>query len=297
MNNRPNWDLYHSFLAVVQLGSLSAAAKSLGTTQPTVGRHIEALEKQLGLTLFSRSPSGLVPNTVALELLPLAESMAASAEAMIRRVSGEADNIQGIVRITASDIVGGEVLPTILASFHRTHPNIVLELSLTNAPEDMLRRDADIAIRMFRPNQGGLIASHVGPVALGLYAHRSYLEAKGCPENLEQLDGHTLIGYDRNSFAIQAAARSGIKVSREQFNFRCDNELAQLAALRAGVGIGGCQKPIAKRDLNLLPVLPDQISIELDMWVVMHEDMRSCRRVALLFDYLKAALAGYCNEQ
>ncbi|PRC94698.1 LysR family transcriptional regulator [Solimicrobium silvestre] len=291
----PSWELYRSFLAVARLGSLSAAARSLDTTQPTIGRHIEALEMQLKTALFSRSPVGLVPNAIALELIPHAETMAAAAEALIRRASGEAGKEHGTVRITASTIVGGEVLPGLLAPFHRQYPEITLELVLTNEPEDMLRRDADIAIRMFRPTQGALIARRVGPVAVGLYVHRSYAEVIGLPKRIDQLDGHTLIGYDRNPFAIHSAQQLGIQLSRDQFNFRCDNELAQLSALRAGIGIGACQKPIAARDQNLLPVLPKVVALELDMWLVMHEDMRNCRRIMLLFNYLKDGLATYCK--
>ncbi len=289
-----NWELYRSFLAVARLGSLSAAARSLDTTQSTVGRHIDALEKQLKTALFGRSPAGLIPNSIALELVPHAEAMAAAADAFIRRASGESDMKQGTVRITASEVIGAEVLPGLLLPFHREHPEITLELALTNEPENMLRRDADIAIRMFRPTQGALIASRVGPVAIGLYAHRSYADAVGLPKKFEQLDGHTLIGYDRNLFAIQSAQRLGLQLTRDQFNIRCDNELAQISALRAGLGIGACQKPIAARDKNLLPVLPKVIALELDMWVVMQEDMRNCYRVKLLFDYLKNVLAGYC---
>ena len=295
MTGKPNWDLFPSFLAVAQLGSLSAAARRLGTTQPTVGRHIETLEKNLGITLFTRSPAGLFPNSAALELIPFAESMAASADSLIRRASSETSKEQGIVRITASDIVGGEMLPAIWADFHRIYPDIVLELSLTNTYEDMLRKDADIAIRILRPTQGALIASHVGPVDIGLYAHRDYIAAMGLPENLDQLEGKTLIGFDRNLISIRVAERSGIKISREQFKFRCDNELAQLSALRAGIGIGCCHKPIADKDPNLVPILPGQIEMQMDMWLVMHEDMRSCRRVALLFDHLKEALTNYCR--
>jgi DNA-binding transcriptional LysR family regulator len=249
----------------------------------------------LKVSLFARSPMGLVANTIALEMIPHAEAMAAAADALVRRASGESGMKRGTVRITASEVVGAEVLPGLLTPFRRDHPEIILELVLTNTPEDMLRRDADIAIRMFRPTQAALIASRVGPVALGLYAHRDYITVHGVPKKMSQLDGHTLIGYDRNLYAIQSAQRMGFQLSRDQFNFRCDNELAQIAALRAGIGIGACQKPIAARDKNIMPVLPKAVALELDMWLVMHEDMRSCYRVKLLFDYLKDALGRYCK--
>lgn len=289
----PGWELYRSFLAVVRHGSLSAAARALATTQPTVGRQVEALERALGLALFTRSPAGLRPTPVALDLAPHAEAMAAAAAALLRRASGEADEAVGTVRLTASEMVGGEVLPEMLAAFRRAHPRIAIELSLNNAAEDMLRRDADIAVRMFRPTQGALIAKRIGEVAIHLYAHRQYVEACGLPATVAELGDHTPIGFDRSPLFARAVGRIGPGIGRDQLALRCDSDLAQLAAIRAGFGIGACQAGVARHYPDLVPVLPDQLSLTLEMWLVMHEDMRGCRRVGLLFDHLAAELADY----
>src|ERR1700691_1560724 len=191
----PDWHLFRTFLAVVREGSLSSAARALGTTQPTMGRQVAALEASLGVKLFTRSLDGLSPTDAGLRLIPSAEAMAAAAEAARRSASGEVDEARGTVRITASDVIGGEVLPSILAGFHAVHPRISGELALSNRNEDLLRGDADIAVRMVRPTQGALVAKRIGRIDVGLYGHRRYLKVHTKPRRLEDLRQHVLIGY------------------------------------------------------------------------------------------------------
>ncbi|MGO9398064.1 MAG: LysR family transcriptional regulator [Xanthobacteraceae bacterium] len=293
----PGWDELRTFVEVARDGSLSGAARRLGLTQPTVGRHIDALEAALGLTLFTRSPRGLTPTPAALALEPHVEAMAAAAAALARVASGEAAADRGAVRVTASDVIGCEVLPPILADFHAVHPGIVIELGLTNRTEDLARHDADIAVRMVRPTQSGLVARRIGASRLGLYAHRDYLARFGEPRSLADLASHCVIGFDRDNRAFRAAGNFARKLTREVFGFRCDSDLAQLAALRAGVGIGGCQENIARRAPELVPVLPDAIQYALEVWLVMHEDLKATRRVRLLFDHLAAGLTNYVKAR
>jgi len=198
VQREPGWELYRSFLEVMRDGSLSAAARRLGATQPTIGRHIAALEAALDLPLFTRSQRGLLPTAAAVVLLPHAEAMAAAAASIGRAGSAEASAELGTVRITASEIVGCEVLPPILAAFRREYPLIKLELALSNQNEDLLRRDADIAIRMVRPSQKALVASRIGHVAIGLYAHEGYIAAFGAPAGMDELAAHCVIGFDRD---------------------------------------------------------------------------------------------------
>jgi DNA-binding transcriptional LysR family regulator len=293
MSQEPSWDLYRSFLSVVGEGSLSGAARALALTQPTVGRHIEALEALLGVPLFTRSPQGLSPSAAALDLLPHAQAMQAAAQTLLRAASGEAKAEHGTVRLTASEVIGAEVLPAILADFREAHPGIVIELVLSNRAEDLLRREADIAVRMIRPTQAALVARRLGAVEIGFYAARRYAERHGLPRDLTELRSHALIGFDRDLSNARIAARAGFEVTRDMFSFRCDSDLAQLAALRAGYGIGGCQVALARRHGDLLRVLPDEIHIELELWLAMHEDLRDSRRVRLLFDHLAEALGRY----
>jgi DNA-binding transcriptional LysR family regulator len=289
----PAWDLYRSFLAVLRLGSLSAAARTLGLTQPTLGRHIAELEAALGQTLFVRSQSGVSPTDAAQSLAPSAEAMEAASAAFLRTASGGLDDAKGSVRLTASEFLGVEVLPAVLTEFRQTYPAIDIELAISDANQDLSRRDADIAVRMARPTQAALVARRLGDVGIGLYAHRRYAEHHGLPKSLGELATHTIIGFDSDVIALRMSRAGGLGVSREAFAFRSDNEHARLAALRAGFGIGPCQDGIARRDRDLVAVLPGEVRFDLEMWLVMHEDLRASRRVRLLYDHLAGALSAY----
>ena len=289
----PGWELYRTFLEVVRDGSLSGAARKLALTQPTVGRHIDALEASLELSLFTRSPQGLKATPAALDLVGYAETMAAASAALRRTASGGAKADRGTVRVAASEMIGCEVLPPILASFRDSHPGITLELALSNRNEDLLRRDADIAVRMVRPRQKSLVARRIGKSAIGFYAHRSYVEKYGLPKEIAELENHCLIGFDRNDLALRSLGELPRPVTRDNFGFRCDSDLAPFAALKAGVGIGGCQHNIARRFPHLVPVLAKALRFDLEVWVAMHEDMRSTGRIRVLFDHLAAGLSAF----
>jgi DNA-binding transcriptional LysR family regulator len=291
----PSWDELRSFRAVLRDGSLSGAARRLGLAQPTLGRHIEALEEALGVALFTRSPRGLTPTDAALHLDPHVQDMAAASAALVRTAAAEAAPDRGVVRITASEVMGCEVLPPLLAGFGAANPGITIELALNNRNEDLSRRDADIAVRMIRPTQNALVAQRIGETKIGLYAHRTYLDAFGTPANVDDLRAHRLIGYDQDDRSFRAASRVGIQISREDFGFRCDNDLAQLAALRAGAGIGGCQENIAKRDPDLVRLLADRLTFGLDVWLVMHGDVRGTPRIRRVFDHLAEGLTKFVN--
>ena len=292
----PDWHLFRAFLAVVREGSLSGAARMLATTQPTMGRQVAALEAALGAKLFTRSVDGLLPTEAGLRLIPSAEAMAAAAEKAWRAVSGKADEAQGTVRITASEVIGGEVLASLLTGFHALHPRISIELVLSNRNEDLLRGDADIAVRMVRPSQAALVARRIGNIDVGLYAHQRYLEEHPMPLCLYDLRQHALIGYDRNPAHSRMIEMMGVPLTREMFAFRSDSDLAQLAALRAGFGIGASQLGIAKRDRNLVPVLHTELIFSMDVWVAIHPDMRSDRRIRLMSDYLVRELTHYAKN-
>lgn len=292
-NTDISWDLYRSFLAVVEEGSLSAAARSLGLTQPTIGRHVEALEASLGVALFTRSQSGLSPTDVAHGLVPHAETLRATANALRRSATATRDEVSGTVRISASDVIGAEVLPGILAGVRREYPQLDVELVASNRNQDLLQRHADIAVRMAVPTQGALVARKVGTVALRLYARNDYLERHGMPQTVDELKSHSLIGFDRETAFIRAMQDRGLPLRRAMFALRTDSDLAQLGALRAGFGIGMCQIALARRDPRLVPVLADSISAGLETYVVMHEDMRASRRCRVMFDALFDGMAAH----
>lgn len=282
------WDHWRSFIAVVEERSLSRAARALQLTQPTVGRHIDLLEQAVGSALFLRAPQGMTLTDLGRELLPEARAMAAAAAALERTASAPHDARHGVVRLTASEVVGTEVLPGVLAPLLAAHPGLELELALSNRNEDLLRREADLAVRMVRPSQAGLVARRVAEVRIGLYAHARYLAAHGTPETPEALAGHVLIGPDHDAALLSALSAAGLE--RRMLRFRADREAAQLNALRAGLGIGAAQAGIARACPDLRPVLADRIAFRLECWLAMHEDLRGSARVRLVFDHLAACL-------
>ncbi len=297
MPSAPSWDHYQTLLAVLETGSLSAAARELGLSQPTVGRHVEQLEAALGLPLFTRSPQGLNPTDFARDLKPHIQNMASAAEAALRDATGETQSVTGVIRITTTEVMGAEVLPGVLSGFIENHPAAVIELSASNRTEDLLRREADIAVRAGRPTQGAVVAKRVGAIRLGLYAHRSYLQRRGVPETLDTRKlvgkGHAAIGFDRDLQIQRKLEEMQLPINRDLFSFRSDSDLAQLSAIRAGIGIGAMQTGIAARDPNLVRVLADVFRLEMEIWVAMHEDLKSSLRMRLMFDHLVEGLSAY----
>jgi DNA-binding transcriptional LysR family regulator len=297
MADNIGWELYRTFLAVLQEGSLSAAARALGITQPTAGRHVEALERALNVSLFTRSQNGLQPTDVALVLQMHAEALQHTAAALERAASGHAGEagVQGVVRVSASEVVGVEVLPPIIAALREKHPRLTIELVLSNRVQDLLKREVDIAVRMVRPKQAQLVARRIGSIEIGLHARRDYLERHGMPRSLKALMDHTLIGYDRPSAFVREASKSWPGYARASFALRADSDLAQLALIRAGAGIGGCQVPLARRDDSLVRVLPKLFALPLETWVTMHEDLRASPRCRATFDALVDGLERFAR--
>jgi DNA-binding transcriptional LysR family regulator len=290
-----DWSLLRSFLAVLRRGSLSAAARATRLTQPTIGRHMDELEAGLGVALFTRAPGGMSPTPAALALLPHAEAMEAAFAALVRtaKAGGDLASARGTVRIATSEIMGTFVLPAILADIRARHPDLVFELALNNRTDDLLRRDADIAVRMTRPKQEGLAARRVGAVPLGLFAHRAYAERHGLPGSLEDLAYHQIVGFDRDDHSARAVASGTLPISRELFATRVDSDVAQVMAVRAGLGIGMMQKIMADGDRSLVPVLAETIAIDLDCWLVVHEDQKDAAPIRVVLDGLAEGLTRW----
>jgi len=300
MAGQVEWELYRTFLAVVRSGSLSGAARQLGIAQPTVGRHVAALEAALGLVLFTRSQTGLLPTDAALALQPHAQSMESTAAALERAAAGHgqasADGLAGVVRISVSEVVGIEVMPPLLAQLRQSHPALALELVLSNDVHDLLQREADIAVRMTAPRQDQLIARRIGAVEMGLFASRAYLARCGTPQSIDDLDEHTLIGYDRVPPYARAVLRDYPALARERCQLRTDSDCAQLALIRAGAGIGACQVALARSD-GLVRILPQAFVLAFDTWIAMHEDLRASARCRVVFDALAEGLRAHAHAQ
>jgi DNA-binding transcriptional LysR family regulator len=291
--NTFDWRLIRSFLAALDQKSLMGAARVLRLSQPTVGRHIADLESQLDVVLFERTGRGLVPTATALRLADSARSMDAGAQQLARTLAGVQTQTRGTVRITASVPVATYLLPQLLAHMRQRLPDIQIELVSSNLVSNLLRRDADIALRMVRPDQGSLIAKKIGDVGLGAFAHRDYLS---CHTTLRQpldLLQHELIGSDTDTTILQGFAAMGYPATREMFALRSDDFVVQWQAIRAGLGIGFVANYMAHTDPDVQPVLADQLKIPpLPMWLAVHREIRTNRRIRAVFDYLAESLPG-----
>ncbi|WFU11058.1 LysR family transcriptional regulator [Rhizobium sp. CB3090] len=292
MASEPSWDFYRTFLAVLRHGSLSAAARELGLTQPTIGRHIDALEETVGAELFTRSQQGLLPTDAALALKPYAETLASTTAALLRVASETRDSVGGTVRISASEVIGVEVLPPILAGLQAAHPDLIIELSASDAVEDLLQREADIAVRMVAPTQDALLARRIGIIPLGLFAHRNYLKRCGEPKSIGELRHHKLIGFHRQTAYIRTMLKRYPLLDGISFAVKSDHSIALHNALCAGIGISFYQVPLAKKNENLVRLLPE-IELSLDTWVAMHENLKTSPRCRVTFDALVAGLLDY----
>lgn len=290
-----DWSLVQSFLAVAETGSLSAAAKALRTSQPTVGRHIRSLEAELEVELFHRHARGL-------HLTPLGQDMAASARDMqeaVRRIgiraAGAREALEGDVRITASVFMSHHVLPWIIGDIRRKEPHIRIDLVATDETENLLFRESDIAVRMYRPTQLDTITRHLGDIALGFYATEDYVARMGLPEVPDDLIRHDLVGYDRNEVIIHAMREQGWPATRDWFKVRSDNQSAVWELIRAGCGIGFCQTHVGDTTPGMVRILPDYPLPTLPVWLTAPEAMRHTPRISRVWDLLSEGLLPFVS--
>jgi DNA-binding transcriptional LysR family regulator len=290
MNTSFDWRLIQSFLAVLEHGSLLGAARALQSSQPTMGRHIADLEAQLGVVLFERTGRGLQPTATALRLATSARAMEAGALQLAHGVSSAQMGVRGSVRITASQPVACLLLPPLLLQMRQALPDIQVELVASNDVTNLLRREADIALRMVRPDQSSLVARRIGTVALGAFAHRDYLRRRGVPRQPTDLLAHELVGNDRNEDILRGFAALGYPVGREQFAFRTDDLMAYWQAVRAGLGIGFVAHYMARTDPDVQPVLPMLKPPPLPIWLTVHREIRTSARIRAVYDFLAEAV-------
>jgi DNA-binding transcriptional LysR family regulator len=290
MNTEFDWRLIRSFLAALDRGSLLGAAKALGSTQPTIGRHIGELEGQLGVVLFERTGRGLLPTQMALRLADSARAMESNANELARSVSGAQAGRAGTVRITASQPVACFLLPPVLAQMRLALPEIQVELVASNQVSNLLRREADIALRMVQPDQASLVTRRIGKVTLGAYAHGDYLRRRGMPRRMEDLLAHELVGSDKDEAMLRGFASFGFPVTRQAFAFRTDDLIAYWEAVRAGLGVGFLPDYLARMDSQLVALLPMIKIPPLPIWLTVHREIRTSPRIRAVYDFLATAV-------
>jgi DNA-binding transcriptional LysR family regulator len=290
MNNQFDWSLIRTFLATLEHGSLLGAARALPSSQPTVGRHIAELESQLGVVLFERTGRGLRPTDTAHRLAEAARGMAAEADRLARCVSGEHAGLAGTVRITASQTAACVLLPPVLTKMRAVLPEIQVELVSSNDVRNLLRREADIAVRMTQPDQASLVAKRIGRIKLSAYAHRSYLQRCGTPQQPQDLLRHDLVGFDTSDAIVKGFEKGGIPMERNRFVLRTDDMLAQAAAVRAGLGIGFTADYLFRGDTDLIALLPMLNIPPLPVWLAVHREIHTSQRIRAVYDFLGEVL-------
>lgn len=288
--NRFDWSLIPSFIAVIEKGNLSQAAKSIQSSQPTISRHIYELEQQLETLLFDRTHKGLKPTIHAEKLYEIAKTMQQSAFDIERHSAATMTALSGKVRLTATQPVAYSLLMPVLAEFKQSHPSIDVELVVSNHMDNLLEREADIAIRMTRPTQMELTAKKLANLPIGFFAHIDYLHKHGEPKTLAELVNHQLIGDDKNHAIITGAKAYGWTLSSSDFRFRTDDLFAQWQAVKSGIGIGVVSQHLAVQEDKIMRVLADQFHYELPMWLTAHRELTSNAVMRVTFDFLSERL-------
>jgi len=281
-----DWTIARSFLAVAETGSLSGAARALNLSQPTLGRHIAELEADLNLTLFTRSARGLVQSEAARALVPHAIAMRDAAARMSLAAAGHEETFSGTVRVTASRVVANYILPAMLAQLRQAEPDIQIELVPSDSSENLLFREADIALRMYRPTQLDVITVHLCDLPLGLYATPAYIHRHGMPQNFDDLAALDFVGFDRSDSMIGIMRNLGLNRVREDFALRCDDQIVYWSLVRAGCGIGGMQTVIAAADPTVIRVARFIALPSLPIWLTAAEALRQTPRIRRVFDHL-----------
>ncbi len=284
--NRLDWSHIRTFVAVAETGSLTAAAKLLGQSQPTVGRHIKSAEMALGMELFTRGIGGLMLTEAGLSLLKPAQDMAAASAQLESLAVGRDTRLSGTVRITASVVVSHYLLPSIIAEIRAQEPGIEIELFPSDVTENLIFREADIAVRMYRPKQLDIIAKHICDQPMALYATPGLLEGSAFPQSLEDLASLPFVGFDRSDMIIRIMRDLGYRVDRHFFGVRCDDQATYWELVCAGCGVGAIQTAIGDKEprverLNFQPELPS-----LPVWLAAPEALRKNTRIKRVWDLL-----------
>lgn len=293
MDKRLDWNLIRSFVAVCQAGSLSGAARKLGSSQPTLGRHIHQLEQQLGLTLFLYHPRGLELTAEGESLRQLAEQIQHDMLRLEQRAIGMEPSIEGSARISASENIALYVLPDALKPLCEQYPELELEIVVQSQSANLLRRDADVAVRMYKPEQQDLIARKIVDVERALFASDDYIKTHGAPQRLAELKAHRTIGFDRELLHLQALERLGLKATREDFSIRSDAQAFHIKAMERGLGIGALDKAIAAQLPHLIQVCPQVQLPPLPIWLVAHQELRNNPRIRVVFDAIAQGLTQF----
>ena len=286
-----DWNQLKAFLQTAETGSLSAAARKLGLTQPTLSRQVAAIEQQMGVTLFERVGKAMVLTPTGLDLLEHARAMGAAAEALGLAATGRAEAVGGVVSVSATDMVAAQLLPPLVRQLREQEPGIAIEVIASNAMSDLLRREADIAIRHVKPEQPDLIARLIREARASFYASEDWVKAHGHPRSAEDAAHLAFVGSDRNGQYLHYLRQHGLPVTEDSFSCYADHNVAHWALVRQGMGIGAMMEEIARATPGIVRVLDDVPPVRFPIWLVSHRELRTSRRIRVVFEALAQGLA------
>ncbi len=290
LNVNFDWNRARAFLITAEEGSLSAAARALGMAQSTVGRQVEALEAELGVLLFERTGRGLVLTPTGTDLLDYVRAMSEAAGQLSLAASGRTMEISGQIRITASEFDSAFLLAPLISRLRNNYPGIEIEIVASNEPIDLRRREADIALRNFLPSELDLVTRKVGESVGRLYASDDYLRSIGRPKTPDDLLKADFIGFDESDVLIKALRAMGLNVDRDHFKVLTSNHLVQWQLMKTGAGVGIFFEATADHEPGVSRVLPDLPPLKLPIWLTVHREVSTSRRVRLVFDFLAEEL-------
>lgn len=290
-----DWTLLHQFLIVFEQGSMSAAVSVSGVSQPTLARQIERLESQLNLTLFERTGRGLSPTKAAQAIYPFVKEMEQASNEALLQLQLASSSYAGTVRISTTRDVAAYCLPKLFSELKSKYPKIHLEIVASEMQSNLLQREADIAIRLVRPTQAGLITRKLGELPFGIYAHSRYLKTNNAIKTPADLLSHTLIGFDNLDFIIKGFAQSGLSITPAQFALRTDDVVCYWEALRSGFGIGFIAAYITKQETEIQRVLPSLALPALSVWLTTHQEMRGNENIRVVYDFLAERFMSTVN--
>jgi DNA-binding transcriptional LysR family regulator len=285
-----DWTLVRSFLAVLEAGSVMGGARRLGARQPTLSRHVAELEAQLGVPLFERTGRGVLPTAAARAIAEAARDMQSGATALARRLQALRETPGGTVRIATSAVAASYLLPPVLVALREAEPEIEVELVASNDLTNLLRREADIAVRMVRPTQASLVARKLADLPIVACAHRRYLRAHGTPRTPQEMLAHRLVGYDRDDAILRGFAATGLPIGRERFAIRTDDHVAYGRLVAAGAGIGFATRYNLRAWPGVVAILPALKIPPLPCWLAVHREIRGNPVVRRTFDFLAAEI-------
>lgn len=289
MNNL-DWNQLKAFLETAETGSLSAAARKLGLTQPTLSRQVAAIEQRMGVTLFERVGKSMVLTPTGMDLLEHARAMGAAADALSLAATGRSQAVGGVVSVSASDVVAAVLLPPLVKQLREREPGIAVEVIPSNALSDLLRREADIAVRHVKPEQPELIARFIREATAHFYASEAWVKTHGHPRTAEDAAHLPFVGSDRQGRYLAYLRAHGLNLSEANFSCYADHTVTHWALVQQGLGIGAMMEEIARDMPGLVRVLDDLPPIRFPVWLVTHRELRTSRRIRVVFEALAEGL-------